>query len=473
VILAVVIYFTSCEDDKYFSSPDAQLEFSTDTVMFDTIFTSIGSTTRHLKVFNPYKDKVLISKVRLAGGEFSNFRLNVNGMMGNEIYDLEIPAHDSIYIFVEVTIDPNGQNLPMVVQDSIEFTMNSNVRDIDLIAWGQDFKLIKGQTLKTTTWTSERPYLVYDYAYIDSLQTLTIEPGTRVYFHKDAGLYAKGNIIANGTFEYPITFQGDRMDDDYKNIPEQWRGIILFSGSHNNVFNYASIKNAITGLQVGTIEHEGKATLLLSNSRIENMAYAGLFAMKSDVYGYNDVVTNCGFYATAFLVGGNYEFYHSTIANYWGGYSSKARSTASVVLSNVLVIEKSDGSKQTYLGNLNKATFGNCIIYGNIAKEVELGINPEAEFNFLFDNCIMQMPDTFNISNKDHYKDILKGSKYDPKFMDPYKEYNYELDTLSPAKDKGSLVYSDMFPYDIKHQNRQSDTGPDLGAFERIEKKKK
>ena len=59
----------------------------------------------------------------------SNFRLNVNGVVGNELYDVEVPGHDSIYIFVEVTIDPTGQNLPMVVQDSIVFSTNANLQD--------------------------------------------------------------------------------------------------------------------------------------------------------------------------------------------------------------------------------------------------------------------------------------------------------------------------------------------------------
>ena len=470
-VLAVVLYFSSCEDEKYLNSTDVQLGFSSDTIMFDTIFTSIGSTTKHLKVYNPYKDNILISKVRLAGGDFSNFRLNVNGVVGNEIYDLEIPSQDSIFIFVEVTIDPTGLNLPMVVQDSIEFTTNSNIQDVDLIAWGQDFKLIRGEVLTTTTWTSEKPYLVYEYAYLDTLETLTIEAGTHIHFHKGAGLYARGNIIAKGTFESPVIFEADRLEESYENIPDQWQGIILISGSHGNEFDNVIIKNAITGLQVGTIEHEGFATLTLSNTQIENMSYAGLFALKSDIYGYNNVIANCGFYAAALLVGGTYEFYHTTIANYWGGYSRKARNTESLAISNVLVVDQEDGSSVTYTGDLNKATFGNCIIYGNIPQEIKLGKNEEAAFNFLFDHCIIQVPDTFNTSSKEHYNNIWKGVDYDPKFIDPYDEFNYELDTLSPAKDAGSLIYSDLFPSDIKKQSRTGDDGPDLGAFERIEKK--
>jgi len=197
--------------------------------MFDTVFTTIGSTTRILKVFNNYKEKLLISSVKIGGGDMSNFRMNVNGIAGNEVLDLEIPPKDSIFIFVEVTVDPVGQNMPMVVQDSIEFKTNFNIQKIPVIAWGQDFHLIKSKLLKNETWTNDKPYLVYNYAYVDSLSTLTIEEGAQIHFHKGAGLYVKGKLLVNGTNAEPVIFTADRLETDYKNVPEQWNGILLFS----------------------------------------------------------------------------------------------------------------------------------------------------------------------------------------------------------------------------------------------------
>ncbi len=441
--------------------------------MFDTVFSTIGSTTRMLKVFNPYKDKLLISSVKVGGGEFSNFRLNVNGIAGNEVFDVEIPPNDSLFIFVEVTVDPNGQTLPMVVKDSIRFTTNFNEQIIPLIAWGQDFHLVKSATLKNETWTSDKPYLVYNYAYVDTLSTLTIEAGAKVYFHKGAGLYVKGNIVAKGTRENPVVFLPDRLEESYKNVPDQWNGILLFSGSKGNELNYVTIRNANIGLQVGTIEHEGFATVNMANTKIENMAYAGIFALKSKISAHNSVIANCGFYAVALLVGGEYEFYHTTIANYWGGYSRKPRTTSSLAISNILEYTNSDGKTVVFLGDLTKAHFGNSIIYGNNNLEVELGSSKEKLFNFYFDHCILQVPDTFNVSDKNHYNNILRGSKFDPKFVDVSKNLNFELDTLSAAKDAGTTVYSKMFPFDLKGKDRTTDKAPDLGAFERIEKKPK
>jgi len=227
------------------------------------------------------------------------------------------------------------------------------------------------------------------------------------------------------------------------------------------------IKNANIGLQVGNIEDEGFATVKLTNTKIQNMAFAGIFAMKSEIAAENCLITNCGSFAVALLVGGSYEFNHSTIANYWGGYSSKARSTPSLLIQNFVSV-KSD--EPDYVGDLSKANFGNCIITGNVltGNELHLGKRMDALFNFKFDRCILQVVDTFKTSDAEHYVNILKG--LDPKFVDPYTKYNYELDTLSPAKDSGRASIGRLVPTDLKGRDRLIDKGPDLGALERQEK---
>ena len=160
-IIALMYLFASCEKENINSSSDALLRFSTDTVAFDTIFTSIGSPTHNVRVINPTNSTLIISSIRLAGGNKSGFRLNVNGEVANDVSDVEIPPNDSIFIFVEVTLGENGGNIPMVAEDSIVFNVNGVVQDVNLIAWGQDFKRINSKVLETSTWTNEKPYLIY------------------------------------------------------------------------------------------------------------------------------------------------------------------------------------------------------------------------------------------------------------------------------------------------------------------------
>jgi hypothetical protein len=200
------------------------------------------------------------------------------------------------------------------------------------------------------------------------------------------------------------------------------------------------------------------------------MAYAGIFALKSDIQAANCLITNCGFYAVALLVGGNYEFNHSTIANFWGGYGFKARSTPAVLISNTLSVSK---DQPDFVGDIVKADFSNSIIAGNAIDGNELFLrgNSEAMFNYKFDRCILQVADTFKTSNTEHFVNVLRGQAAQPKFIDPYKKMNYELDTLSPAKDAARVALSKSNPFDLKGRDRFADKGPDLGALERQEKK--
>ena len=466
-IIALAIAFSSCDDERYLSSVDAELHFSVDTLMFDTIFTSIGSATQSFRVINPYDQPMMISSIALAGGDKSNFRLNVDGILKNDVTNIELAAHDSLYIFVEVTIDPNGSNQPMIVKDSIVFVANEKMQHILLMAWGQDFIPIEREVVKTTTWKAGKPYVIFDYAYVDSAHTLNIEPGARIYFHNDAYFYVKGSINAVGTVGSPIVFTSDRREKMYENLPDQWWGIVIFPSSQQSRFENVAIRNANIGLQVGTIEHEGGANVRLHNVKIENMAYAGIFALKSTIAASNTLVANCGFYCVTLLIGGDYQFNHCTLANYWSGITK--RSTSSLVISNQLKVKTGQGDKM-YFGALERADWRNSIVWGNMETELELGRNEETAFNYSFDHCILKLADSISVSNTKNYREIKKN--IEPKFLNA-AEYNFELDTLSVAKDAGSIDYGAMVPLDFRNQSRISDNAPDLGAYERIEKSKK
>ena len=464
-IFGVFSLFFACEKEKINSATDSILRFSSDTVTFDTLFTSIGSTTKNLRVINQSDENAVISSVRLAGGKLSGFRINVNGEVTNEAFNVQIAPQDSIYIFVEATLPRTGKNVPLITEDSIIFRINNVEQKVQLMAWGQDFIMIKSNIINTSIWNSDRPYLVYSEALVDSNQTLTIEPGTTIYFHKNAGLKVKGTLKVNGTFEEPVEFKGDRLEPAFNEIPDQWNGIILYSGSHNNKINYAKIKNANIGLQVGTIEHSGFASVELSNTRIENMSWSGIWAMKSKILAYNCVISNVRYYNTALLLGGDYQFYHTTFANYYNLLTSGIRTTETLVVSNYLIDNKSG---VRFVGDLKEAIFGNCIITGNRVNELLVSMDKQGLSNYLFDRSLIQIADTFKFIEPNRFVDIIRN--VNPRFKSPYKG-NFELDTLSIVKDFGKINYAKFYPTDFKDENRLDDEGPDLGAYERIEKK--
>ena len=466
VIVVLFSLFGNCQKESDNDPKSRQLSFSTDTVAFDTIFTSIGTPTKSLRVYNNSENQIVISSVRLSGGDNGGFRINVNGEAANEVFNVEVPAHDSIFIFVEATLNKNGNKQLMVAEDSIIFRTAGKEQKVRLLAWGQDYKLVRSEMVKSTIWTKERPYLVYDYAFVDSCQTLTIEAGATIYFHKNAGLFIKGSLIVKGTVNEPVIFRGDRLESGYLNLPDQWNGITLLSGSHNNLINHAIIRNANIGLQVGNIEKEGYATVELGNSRIENMSWSGIWAMKSKILAYNCVIANAGYYNTALLLGGDYQFYHTTFANYNNEFTGSFQKTETVTISNYLV-NSTNGTK--YVGDLNQATFGNCIIGGQNKDELKISMDKQGKNSYLFDHCLIQISDTFKLPNPDRFVSLLRNIS--PRFINAQKG-NFELDTLSAAKDVGNEAYIKQYPTDLKGTERGKDAGPDLGAFERVEKKK-
>ncbi len=459
ILLLIVFFAFACEKEEIYTKSDTKLEFSTDTVMFDTIFTNIGSATRYLTIKNPYKQSLIINSIQLAGGTTSPYRLNIDGISAHLLEDIELPAKDSIYIFVEVTIDPNNTSSPLVIKDSILFNINENQQDIKLISWGQDVHLINEEVIGNEVWTSDKPYLIYNSMLVDTNSHLQILPGTKLYFHKGSRLFVAGKLTAEGTFDEPVLFSGDRLENSYEDIPGQWDGIWFMPGSSGSVLNHVHLQNAIIGAQVDTFATADEYTLEIYNSKIENMTYAGIFAQGARMKVANTVIANCGEFAAALTIGGSYEFFHSTLANNWG---ISTRISPSLYLNNYYT----DINGNTQLRALEKAFFGNCIIYGNKKDELIIDQADGAELNYYFDHCLIRIEEDLPAAQPDNFRSIIRNEA--PNFVDSYIG-NYELDTLSPAIDRGNTDIGLLYPVDLNNESRIEDEAPDLGAYERIE----
>lgn len=467
-IVIVAGIFASCERDAFITDPDAKIRFSMDTLYFDTVFTELSTVTKSFTIHNPNKEYVKISRIQLAKGENSVFRINMDGLPGTDFRNIEIPPKDSIYIFVEATLDPNNNDEILLQQDSIITETNGNMQDIDLVAWGQDVHMIREGLLKTQTWINDKPYLIIDYAIVDSLETLTLDPGVRVYLHRDAIFAVGGTLITNGEKDKQVSFAGDRLEKLYEDIPGQWGGIYFFAGTRDNKINYTEIKCANFGIIVDTFMNENP-TIELTNSTISHMSSVGILARGAKVKGVNNQIYNCGSTALALTIGGSYEFYHCTIANRWA--FSPVRSDPSVYLSNYYFYNDTLPSgvvvQRAEVRDIEKAYFGNCIIWGSRDNELIIDKFPdEGILEYSFENCLGKFnPEKVQIT-EEHFINLINYE--DPKFIS-WDEYDFQLDTLSPAKDVGKLSIGNLYPIDLNGESRITDGMPDIGAFERIE----
>jgi len=482
IFILAVVFFTllvlsSCNKNTFTTDPSDLLEFSTDTVQFDTIFTSIGSATNYFVVRNSNESKsIKIDRIFVAGESNTKYRLNIDGLSTNSIEDYELAPGDSLFIFVEVTIDPNQDE--MIEEDSVIFVSNGNIQNVKLISYGQDVTLINGQYISNDTiWTAIKPVLIYNSALIDSLVTVTVEAGTKVYFHRGSSLFVKGSLIVNGAQDNMVTFTSDRLEDYYSETAGQWGaflqddngnttgifgGIHMLAGSRYNSINYAEIKNSIIGLQVDSCVTPGTPTLILKNSNIENSKIIGLYALGAHIEAENCIFANSGQYNIACIIGGEYSFIHCTMANYWVGN----RQTPQLILNNYYTYDIGAGTQVSYR-DLTNAYFGNCIIYGSREEEFELDLAQDAMANFRFENCLIKSQEYEDITGSDYFIDNIWNEN--PEFVETASQYDYHLDTLSPAKDVAKGSISTLVQNDQDGNSRLSDEGPDIGAFERVE----
>ncbi len=458
------IVLTGCQKDRIYNNSDAKLNFSEEIVTFDTLFTSIGSITKTLKVFNPYKNTVKFD-IALGGGNTSYFSVNVDGVPGTSFKDVEIRSKDSISIFIKANINPNGENTPMLVLDSLAFLTNGNSQKVKLLAYGEDANFIvpnatwtneDGSTVPCNivageggdiTWKKDKPYVIYGYAVVNSNAKLTIEAGTQVYIHKGGGIYIHedGCIHVNGVKEEPVVFQGDGRAAANEYDFAQWNGIQICEGRNDNSINYAIIKNASVGISVEIQKKDMGNKLTLSNTIIQCSQQANFYAKGYTVEAYNNVFTNSENYCVYLEEGGNYAFTNNTVYNQ---YSFK-RTVPAVYVSNF-------ASSKTF--DL-KCNLLNNIIYGSLTKELDCSIRSDTSHNtgLYVENCLIKtdksIPDKFT-----GYSDLILNE--DPLFKDAPK-YDFSLQNNSPCKGKGKSTWLNE---DITGATRNNP--PSIGAYE-------
>jgi hypothetical protein len=440
--LAVCILASSAcrKSDEITTSRDVKLLFSSDTVLFDTVFTAIGSVNRRIKVFNDDQKAVSISNIRLGGGKNSFFSLIINGAFANEKSNVEIGGKDSISIYVKATIDPSNLNQPFIVEDSVLFNTNGNAQSIALIAYGQNAVFINEETITSnTTWEGRLPYIINKSVTVAPGKTLNISPGTKVYFHGGSVMNVKGSLRVNGSKYNPATFSSDRLESYYENEAGQWLGIRLFASSFSNKIEHATIKNAVVGITADSVTADGSPKLLLANSTIKNMTVAGFVGYGTDLTGFNNLFYNSGQFLIYGVGGGRYNLKQNTFAGYNNGFS---RRTPAVYFSDLSNLSHSD---------LNVELVNN-IIWGVLPEELQIERKTTASINAnVTYNIIKTSLQTYGNLN-------FLGT--DPMFVEAVNG-NFHLQPGSPAMKKGLNLSSDPF----YGSYLKSDIGNNLRTF--------
>lgn len=456
--LLFTILLAACKKESIITSPEAKVNLSADTLMFDTLFTTTGSTSRFFKIRNDNNQKLRISSVKLMGGINSAYKINVDGFIGPEVKDLELEANDSLYVYVTVAVNQNSNNIPFIIRDSLQIIYNGKTRWVQLEAWGKNARFFRNKKITGhEIWTNELPFVILDRLTIEPSGSLTIQKGCQVFVHANAAIVVHGTLIMNGE-KYDSTkvvFQGDRLDEPYSNYPASWPGIYFSSSSKNNVLNFAILKNAYQAIAAEEPSVNANPKVTLNECIIDNAYDAGIVAINSSIKAQNCLISNCG--KNILLVkGGDYTFIHCTVASFSNSYIFH-RSPV-LLISNFI-----NQNNVPVTANLN-AIFKNNIFWGDngtVDDEVVVSKSGTTTFNVNFENNLWKVKTTPTnitssqiITNQNPLFDSINISK---------KYFDFRLKAASPAINKG--IATGIF-IDLAGKPRPVGL-PDLGCFEK------
>ena len=466
-LLALLLcVMTGCQDDDSFSTNVSNiLSFSADTVKLDTVFSAVPTTTRTFWVHNESGDGIRCTNIRLERGNQSGFRVNVDGVYlgsesGYQASEVEIRKGDSIRVFVELTSPVNGRNKPWLVEDNLLFLLESGVtQKVNLNAYSWD--AIKYRNLhitNDTTLTGDRPIIVYGKLTVEEHATLTLAAGTTLYFHDGGGIDVYGRLCLQGEAGKEVILRSDRLDWMFDYLPYDlmsglWDGIHFYETSYDNVMEFTDLHSSFNGIVCDSADVE-KQKLTLKNMTVHNCQGKGLSTVNCKVTAENCQFTNT-LYECVDILGGDVTMNHCTLAQFYP-FDSNRRPALNYYSTATMPLLRMDCINSIVTGYLEDVVMG--------ATE-----NENIPFNYRFISSILRTP---AVEDAEHIIDVIfenvedtasvQGDKHFKLVDINTQHYDFHLDSLSPAINKGSKDY----PVSDDRDGKARDDQPDIGCFE-------
>lgn len=438
-------------DEINFEMPSQLLRFSSDTVFCDTVYNQVRSETYAVKIYNDEDKDVMIPKISLEKGAASLYRINVDGKAGTDFNNIPLRKKDSLYIFVEIAPIANAPEA--IAEDRVNVETPAGKQHVTLFSVVQDAEFfIETKTnpnilANNTSWTNSKAKIIFGNLTLAEGKSLTIQPGTKVYFHKNSGLKISKNstLTATGSLNNEVIFRGDRNDTRYDTIPKNWNGI---SADENAIVNldYTKIFGGTRGLELK------KANATINNSIFQTHQEFGIYAVNSIVTAKNLVMNNCGEADFGIFKGGTYNIIHSTFANYWNF-------NAALPGLGIYAANEYQNGTTTEQGSLS-LSIKNSIIYGDKENSIVFKPTSGQTFNATFQNCLLKYG-----TGSSYAIDAGFIKNQDPKFQNYFThKMNLRVKDDSPAKGKGNVTVAASVPTDIVGVSRTA--SPTIGAYQ-------
>ncbi|MBP5317856.1 MAG: hypothetical protein J6Y77_00400 [Paludibacteraceae bacterium] len=459
-----LLLLASCAEDKLYSGPDRPLAFSTDTLRFDTVFTAKGTASRSFKIYNPYRNPMIIQRITHGNPVF---RLNIDGRSCDSVSNLRIEAHDSLRVLVQAYIDPTDDTRPLREEDVVAFYCNGQRQQVALQVFGRNVMRVQGWRLvRDTVFDASRPILVQDSLVVAEGVHLRLDPGVVMYFEKKASMVVYGTLQCAGTREAPVLMRGDRSDYmntvpplNYDQASAQWQGIWFKPGSVGNLLDGLVMRNSTWGVRVEA-DNTDQLALCLRNSKLSNASGNLMTVSGARVQFENSLFYNAGGYVLN-LSGGDCQACYCTFANYYG-FSWGGRNCAIVRHANF-----DWDAAGNPVGKPLNLQVANSIVYGSWKMELSKDSLGTAPLNYQYTNCLLKVKAS---AIDGHYASCVYE---DPKFVfldwdedAPAFEYDFHIGSASAAIGKAKHAMAASYPFDLDGNSRTSDGSSDIGCYE-------
>jgi len=251
---------------------------------------------------------------------------------------------------------------------------------------------ISGRLLK-----SKSPYYVSNDIYIPSGKSLSIEPGTLIFFKSNSGFYIEGGLRAVGSKEQPIVFQG---------FGNAWEGIHAENPTDSLIFIFCNVLEVY--LPIGSdIDYGG---VEISNADL---------VVKNCYFNYN-YARNGGALAISFCNSeiSNNIFYDNESLDYGGAILSQ--NSSNQIINN------------TFYKNY-------CLNFGGAITIVD-PVYEEIQNNIFYNNFSYQTNPTIHLVSGDSSNIFEQYNYLDPDSLNPLfiSSTDYHLQTNSPCKNAGN-----------------------------------
>ena len=474
----------ACSDYESFSdNPGFRLEFSQDTIAFDTLISTIPSSTKTLYAFNNNGNGMRITTIQLEGGAKSLFRVNVDGryLADGIWHNFEVLKHDSLVIRIEMTPPEVGTTEPLYFQDKLHFLLENGAQQTVVLSGGSiDAYIQRGGLIidEDMMLLTDKAYVIYDSLVVNPGVTLTLTEGTRLMFHDKAALHVYGRLLVEGTLEKPVVLRGDRMDHMfdyllYDNTPSRWEGVIIHHGSFGNVLTYCDLHSSLFGIICEDTEEvkpdETNPSVTLDCCILHNIGGDGLQFNNCVSKVTNTQISNTLGH-TVNLNGGIHEFVYCTLAQFYPFVANRG--------DGLHLVSSADGDEY---GLLRKAHFINCVITG-YGEDVIMGENipQDGSCDYLLHHCFLNTPP---VDDEEHFvgcifdRDKKKNEEEKLVRQDNFVLFDTENFFYDFTPKDSSMIRSLADPnyiglpqFDRLGVSRLADDGPDAGCYEFVKK---